>query len=212
MPAVKGRPVISGRCRLLSPILLAPRSCECDLIRVELQEISCFPLPVPIGYVKEVIMKTLGEFIQRLQVDAAFEKQAQAFDNGDELMAFVRGEGYDFTLDQLTDEFQREAQLRAEAGDEAPAPKDESASSPPGPEDPEISTQPEVSPNRAENAALGEGENRDSAPGPPEQKAQEPPTALPPPGPTPAGLFRGGGGRHRGFSPERLKSGAVEES
>ena len=35
-------------------------------------------------------MKTLGEFIQRLQADPAFEKQAQAFDNGDELMAFVK--------------------------------------------------------------------------------------------------------------------------
>jgi predicted ribosomally synthesized peptide with nif11-like leader len=157
-------------------------------------------------------MKTLEEFIQRLQVDAGFEARAQAFDNGDELIAFARGEGYDFTLEQLMDEFQPEAQLRAEARDEAPSPKDESAPSPPGVEVPEISTQPEVSSNRAENAALGEVENRGFALGPPEQKAQEPPTALPPPGPTPAGLFRGGGGRHRGFSPERLKSGAVEES
>jgi predicted ribosomally synthesized peptide with nif11-like leader len=170
---------------------------------------------LPIGYFKEMAMKTLEEFIQRLQVDTGFEARAQAFDNGDELIAFARSEGYDFTLEQLMDEFQQQAKLRAEAKEEARAPTDESASSPPGPEDPEISTQPEVSLNHTENASLGEVENRDSTLELPEQKAQEPPAALPQPGPKempPAGLFRGGGGRHRGFSPQRLKSGAIEES
>ena len=37
-------------------------------------------------------MKTLEEFIQRLQDDAAFEKQAQSFNQGDDLMAFVKRE------------------------------------------------------------------------------------------------------------------------
>ena len=69
-------------------------------------------------------MKTVGEFIQRLQEDAVFEKRAQAFDNGDELMAFVRLEGYDFTLEQLMDEFKQGAKLRAEADGMAPAPTD----------------------------------------------------------------------------------------
>ena len=47
-------------------------------------------------------MKTLGEFLQRLENDSLFEKKAQAFNNGDELMAFVESEGYDFTLEELT--------------------------------------------------------------------------------------------------------------
>jgi predicted ribosomally synthesized peptide with nif11-like leader len=67
-------------------------------------------------------MKTLGEFIQRLQDDAAFEEKAQAFDNGDELMAFVKSEGYDFTLEQLTGAFKQNAQLPPEADDMAPRP------------------------------------------------------------------------------------------
>ena len=160
-------------------------------------------------------MKTLEEFIQRLQEDAAFEKQAQAFDNGDELIAFVRGEGYDFTLEQLMDEFQRGAKLTAEAGGMAPAPMAGSASSPLRPDDPEFSPQPEDSPGGEKSAALVKSWSDDSTREPPGQKVEEPQTALPPQGPeeeSPTGLFRGGGGRRRGFSPERLKSSPVEDS
>ena len=72
-------------------------------------------------------MKTLAEFIQRLQDDPAFEKQAQAFDHGDDLIAFVKREGYDFTLEQLMSEFERGEELPAETGGLAPAPADVSA-------------------------------------------------------------------------------------
>jgi len=68
-------------------------------------------------------MKTLGEFVQRLQVDPAFEKQAQAFDNGDELLAFITREGYDFTLDQLAQEFKHGANLPTEVGGLTPPPR-----------------------------------------------------------------------------------------
>ena len=73
-------------------------------------------------------MKTLGEFLQRLENDSLFEKQAQAFNNGDELMAFVESEGYDFTLEELTSAFKQKAQLPPETEDTAPAPPDVSAS------------------------------------------------------------------------------------
>jgi predicted ribosomally synthesized peptide with nif11-like leader len=52
-----------------------------------------------------VSAKTVEEFIQRLQEDSKFEQEAQAFENDDAFMAFVKNEGYDFTLDQLTDKF-----------------------------------------------------------------------------------------------------------
>ena len=71
-------------------------------------------------------MKTVAEFIQRLQDDPAFEKQAQAFEHGDELIAFVKRQGYDFTLEQLMSEFEREEKLAAETGGLAPAPADAS--------------------------------------------------------------------------------------
>jgi predicted ribosomally synthesized peptide with nif11-like leader len=158
-------------------------------------------------------MKTLGEFIQRLQVDPAFEEQAQAFNNGDDLMAFVKSEGYDFTLEQLMEEFKRGAKLAAEAGGMAPGPTDASASTPP--DDPEFSPQPEAFPLGEESAALDQLSSDESTQEPPGPKLQEPQGALPPPDPekeSPAGLFRSGGGRHRGFSPQRLKSIAVEDS
>ena len=66
-------------------------------------------------------MKTLEEFIQRLQDDAAFEKQAQSFNHGDDLMAFVKREGYDFTLEQLMSEFGPGEKLSAETGGMPPA-------------------------------------------------------------------------------------------
>ena len=82
-------------------------------------------------------MKNLGEFIQRLQDDPAFDKKAQTFDNGDELMAFVKREGYDFNLEQLTSEFKHRAKLPTEAGGMAPAPTDVRASTPTRPDEDE---------------------------------------------------------------------------
>ncbi len=95
-------------------------------------------------------MKTLAEFIQRLQDDAAFEKQAQAFDHGDDLMAFVKREGYDFTLEQLMNEFEPEEKLPAETGGLAPAPADVSPSPPPRPDEAEFPRQPEALPAERE--------------------------------------------------------------
>jgi predicted ribosomally synthesized peptide with nif11-like leader len=53
-------------------------------------------------------MKTVEEFIQRLQEDPKFEQEAQAYENSDEFINFVKSEGYDFTLDQLLDKFRQE--------------------------------------------------------------------------------------------------------
>ena len=98
-------------------------------------------------------MQTIKEFIQRLQDDPAFEKQAQAFDNGDDLMAFVKGEGYDFTLEQLASEFKQEAKLPPDAGGMAPAPGDVSASTPERPDDPEFPRDPDAFPQRETSSA-----------------------------------------------------------
>ena len=76
-------------------------------------------------------MKTLTEFILRLEDDPAFEQKAQTFVTGDELMTFVKREGYDFTLEQLTSEFKRRAKSPTEAGGTAPAPTELRASTPP---------------------------------------------------------------------------------
>ena len=89
-------------------------------------------------------MKTLEEFIQRLQDDPAFEKQAQAFDHGDDLIAFVKREGYDFTLEQLMGEFERAEKSPAQTGGLAPAPADVSPSPPPRPDETEFPRQPEA--------------------------------------------------------------------
>ena len=91
-------------------------------------------------------MKTLEEFIQRLQDDPAFEKQAHAFDNGDDLIAFVKREGYDFTLEQLMSEFERAEKSPAETGGLAPPPADVSPSPPPRPDEAEFPRQPEIFP------------------------------------------------------------------
>ena len=87
-------------------------------------------------------MKTVAEFIQRLQDDPAFEKQAQAFEHGDELIAFVKRQGYDFTLEQLMSEFEREEKLAAETGGLGPAPADASPSPPPRPDEAEFPGSP----------------------------------------------------------------------
>ena len=89
-------------------------------------------------------MKTLEEFIQRLQDDPAFEKQAHAFDSGDDLIAFVKREGYDFTLEQLMSEFERAEKSPAETGGLAPPPADVSPSPPPRPDETEFPRQPET--------------------------------------------------------------------
>ncbi len=154
-------------------------------------------------------MKTLAEFIQRLQKDAEFEKQAQTFEHGDDLIAFVRREGYDFTLEQLVHGLEQAEKLPAETGGMAPAPADMSASPPPGPDEAEFPRKPEAlfSPERGTD--LPKRGNDDFTREQPLERLPQPQAGMPPPEAEEeprAGLFRGGGGRHRGFSPQRLKS------
>jgi predicted ribosomally synthesized peptide with nif11-like leader len=159
-------------------------------------------------------MKTLGEFIQRLQDDAAFEKQAQAFLTGDELMAFVKDEGYDFTLEQLMYEFKHGAKLPTEADGVAPAPTDAGAATGRMPEDTAFPRNSEAFPNGEKSTALPRSESHDFTREPPGPRLKKPKGEMPPQGPEeklPEGLLRGGGGRHRGFSPQRLKSIPGEE-
>jgi len=66
-------------------------------------------------------MRSVGEFIQRLQNDPEFEQRAQAYENSDEFMEFVKAEGYDFTLDQLLDEFKHEQPAIDQVPQESPA-------------------------------------------------------------------------------------------
>ena len=159
-------------------------------------------------------MKTLEEFIQRLQNDAAFEKQAQSFNQGDDLMAFVKREGYDFTLEQLMSEFEPGEKLPAETGGVAPTPADMSPSTPPRPDEAEFPSKPEALSSGERGTALPKRGNDDFTREPPLERLPQPKGAMPPPGPEkepPAGLFRGGGGRHRGFSPQRLKPISEED-
>jgi predicted ribosomally synthesized peptide with nif11-like leader len=152
-------------------------------------------------------MKTLAEFIQRLQDDAAFEKRAQAFDNGEDLMAFVKSEGYDFTLEQLTIEFKQGAHLRTEAGEMAPAPGNAGTSDGRMHQDMEFAGRPGAFSNGETDPALPEGGSHDFS-------REQPPATLQDPGPeeeSPEALPRIGGGRHRGFSSLRLKSIPGEE-
>jgi predicted ribosomally synthesized peptide with nif11-like leader len=158
-------------------------------------------------------MKTVAEFIQRLQDDPAFEKQAQAFEHGDELIAFGKRQGYDFTLEQLMSEFEREEKVAAETG--GPGPADASPSPPLRPDEAEFPRQPEA-PAGGENAASPLGTGRGGfTPEPPLERGPEPKEAMPPPEAEEeprAGLFGSGGGRHRGFSPQRLKSISEEDT
>jgi predicted ribosomally synthesized peptide with nif11-like leader len=148
-------------------------------------------------------MKTLKDFIQRLQDDAAFEKQAQTFATGDELMAFVKQEGYDFTLEELMNEFKLEAESPPAAGGLASVSPDGGASLEPRPEEAKF---PEA------QAALPMSGSRnftweDQLAGLPMPQGE-----MSPPAPQAPGEFsRLGGGRHRGFSPQRLKSASEEE-
>jgi predicted ribosomally synthesized peptide with nif11-like leader len=52
-----------------------------------------------------VTVKAVAEFIQRLEDDPEFENKAQAFENDEDFIEFVRSAGYDFTLDQLKEGF-----------------------------------------------------------------------------------------------------------
>lgn len=67
-------------------------------------------------------MKTVADFIQRLQNDPEFEQKAQAYENSDAFLEFAKGEGYDFTLDQLLDEFRQEQESTNQPEDQQPAP------------------------------------------------------------------------------------------
>ena len=159
-------------------------------------------------------MKTLEEFIRRLQDDAAFETQAQSFNHGDDLMAFVKREGYDFTLEQLMSEFEPGEELPAETTGLAPAPADMSASTPPRPDEAEFPRKPEALSSPERGTALPERGNDDFIREPPLERLPQPKEAMPPPEPheeSRAGLFRGSGGRHRGFSSQRLKPISEEE-
>ena len=127
-------------------------------------------------------------------------------------MAFVKGEGYDFTLEQLTKAFKERANLPPRAESLAPARPEVSAATPPGPE---VTTFPGTP------AALPQGETSATSPKnltanfPPRQELPELPEAIPPQNleeKSTGGLFGGGGGRHRGLSPERLKNVVAEDS
>jgi len=156
-------------------------------------------------------MKTVAEFIQRLQDDPAFEKQAQAFEHGDELIAFVKRQGYDFTLEQLMGEFEREEELPAETGGLAPV--DAIPSPALEPDEAESPRQPEAPAGEESTASPPETGHSGFIP-PPLERLPQPQEAMPPPEAEEeprAGLFGSGGGRHRGFSPERLKPISEED-
>ena len=113
------------------------------------------------------------------------------------------------------DEFKQGAKLPAEAGGLAAAPTDVNASTLRRPGDPEFSRQPKTFPRDEKSADLIRSGSNDSPWEQPEQKLQKSQRAIPPPDSaegSPGGSFRGGGGRHRGFSPQRLKSSAGEDS
>ncbi len=141
-------------------------------------------------------MKTLKEFIQRLQDDTAFEDKARAFVSDDELMAFVRSEGYDFTLEELA----AELQVAPRAAVVDPAPLTEKAAA---------GMKPEAGPSAGAPEALPKREDPDFAWDDPPPGLGKPRREISQADPreTASGeLFRVGGGRHRGFSPRRLQA------
>jgi predicted ribosomally synthesized peptide with nif11-like leader len=159
-------------------------------------------------------MKTLEEFIQRLQDDPVFERQACAFDNGDELMAFVQSEGYDFTLEQLMREFNHGTTSPTEGGGKASTPAEVSASTGARLHGSDFPGRSEAFPNCEQSGSFLKNGSGDVTPVPTEERLPHPKKEVPPQDPaeeSPGGLFRGGGGRHRGFSSRRLKSISMEE-
>jgi predicted ribosomally synthesized peptide with nif11-like leader len=168
---------------------------------------------VPIGIGKDAPMKTLGEFLQRLEDDSLFEKKAQAYHDGDELMAFVESEGYDFTLEQLTNAFKQRENLPAQAEITVPSPPEAEVTTPSPPEA-QVTTFP-VSPAAFPQNATGVASPKDGSADFPREQPREEHKELPgemSPKDLVEKLFKGGGGRHRGFSPERLKNALEEDS
>ncbi len=159
-------------------------------------------------------MKTLGEFLQRLEDDSAFEKKAQAYNNGDDLMAFVESEGYDFTLDQLTSAFKERADLPPQAPVTAPAPPEVSTTTPPGAEVTTFPLSPAAFPQDATSAVSPKNGSAQCPLEPARRELQGLTEAIPPKDleENSGGIFKGGGGRHRGVSLQRLKSVAGEDS
>ena len=160
-------------------------------------------------------MKNLGEFLQRLEDDSVFEKNAQAYNNGDDLMAFVKSEGYDFTLEELTTAFKQREQVPPQAESPTPVRPDVSASTPPRPEVTTFPESPATLPQVETSAASPKNVSADLPREQPRPEPQELPGAIPPKdleGKSAGGLFGRGGGRHRGLSPERLKNVVAEDS
>jgi hypothetical protein len=117
-------------------------------------------------------------------------------------MAFVKSEGYDFTLEQLTIEFKQVAKLRTEAGEMAPAPRDAGASTGRMQKEAEFPRKSEAFSNGQTSTVLPKSGSHDFPRGQPSGGLQTPGPKLE----SPEELPRVGGGRHRGFSPQRLKS------
>jgi len=67
-------------------------------------------------------MKTIEEFIQRLQNDPEFEQRAQAYENSDDFIEFVKSEGYNFTLDHLLDQFTYDHEATDPPVEQSPVP------------------------------------------------------------------------------------------
>ncbi len=118
-------------------------------------------------------MKTLGAFLQRLEDDVGFENEARAFNQGDDLMAFVKSKGYDFSLDELTTAFKQRENLPPEAENLAPAPPILSASPPPAPEVTPFPAGPPALPHGETSAASPKHGERRFAPGAIEAGAPE---------------------------------------
>ena len=110
-PGTAARPVTPRACQTGPPLPAPPPAARimipCATARVEYyQKISCSFPPRADRISQGSAYENFGRIYPAVTGRHSFEKQAQAFDNGDDLMAFVRREGYDFTLEQLMDEFE----------------------------------------------------------------------------------------------------------
>jgi predicted ribosomally synthesized peptide with nif11-like leader len=159
-------------------------------------------------------MKTLDDFIQRLEDDAAFEQQAQALVTEDDLMAFVHGEGYDFTLKQLTEKFQPGGKPASEAEAASPASIKDAAPNPQRADEAAVPAGPAIFAPGGQNPALPKSKSQDSTLAHPPPEVQKTLVAALTPGPEekmPEEISRAGGGRHRGISLHRMKCLTREE-